>query len=182
MKTSNDDEEAEGPEQQQDLEEYLPLTEQTAKMSTKDKIEEEIGRNSDRSTESDIDLFDGKNSKSKSSTLNRRRRSRFRFSFSNQSAIDDSSSMENDDQQDDCSRRKSRLGRTLSASIIQQEKENLSQMKCSRRRKSYSSTGLANDLKQMTENAPLTNQIDQVRSMNSFRDRSKLNISHLEIK
>lgn len=73
------------------------------------------------------------NEKNKSST---RRRSRFRFSFSN--------NHQSTDEQD-----KSRLFRTLSASII--HPENATNLNSTRRRKSYSTTGLANELKQTNE-------------------------------
>lgn len=100
---------------QQDEEEYLPLTEQTAKMSTGGDDEQIKVKGT------------------------RRRRSRFRFSFTNQTT-------DTEDLQQS-PKRKSRLARTLSASIIN-EQQQLTKGS-SRRRKSYSSSGLATDLEQV---------------------------------
>jgi hypothetical protein len=77
------------------------------------------------------------NTKQKPST---RRRSRFRFSFTNEEE-------------------KSRLFRTHSASII--NPENVNQIYSSRRRKSYSTTGLANELKNIIPNEQIIN-LDKV--------------------
>ena len=98
---------------QQDEEEYLPLTEQTAKMSTGD--DEQIKLKGTR-----------------------RRRSRFRFSFTNPTT-------DTEDVQPS-PKRKSRLARTLSASILNEQQQTKGS---SRRRKSYSSSGLATDLEQV---------------------------------
>ena len=102
---------------------------------------EECFRNTEHTT--DVEMMDTEemNNKTKSST---RRRSRFRFSFSN--------SNEEDEQ------RNSRLSRTHSASIINPENDH--QLHSSRRRKSYSTTGLANELKNLP-NEPITN-LDKV--------------------
>jgi hypothetical protein len=106
---------------------------------------EECFRNTEQQTDVEMMEVDEINpTKQKSST---RRRSRFRFSFSN-----NQNSNEEDEQ------RKSRLSRTHSASII--DPENLNQINSSRRRKSYSTTGLANELKHIP-NEPITN-LDKV--------------------
>ena len=87
---------------------------------------------------------DETNCKQKSST---RRRSRFRFSFSNNHQSNE------EDQQE-----KSRLFRTHSASII--HPENTNQIQSSRRRKSYSTTGLANEIKNLpTEPTTTTDKV-----------------------
>jgi len=86
------------------------------------------------------------NTKPKSST---RRRSRFRFSFTNNQNLN----------QEEEEQKKSRLFRTHSASII--NPENLNQIYSSRRRKSYSTTGLANELKNIIPNEQIIN-IDKV--------------------
>jgi hypothetical protein len=87
------------------------------------------------------------NTKQKSST---RRRSRFRFSFSTN---------HNSSEQEEDSTKKSRLCRTHSASIINHENDD--KIHSSRRRKSYSTTGLANELKTIPNNEQPTN-IDKV--------------------
>jgi len=104
---------------------------------------EECFRNTEQAV--DVEMMDTEeiNNKQKSST---RRRSRFRFSFSN-------SNEEEEEEQ-----RKSRLSRTHSASII--NPENIYPINSSRRRKSYSTTGLANELKTIP-NEPITN-LDKV--------------------
>lgn len=89
------------------------------------------------------------NNKPKCST---RRRSRFRFSFSNNQNSNEE--IEEEQQQE----KKSRLFRTHSASII--NPENVNPMHSSRRRKSYSTTGLANELKTIP-NEQITN-LDKV--------------------
>ncbi len=78
------------------------------------------------------------NTKQKSST---RRRSRFRFSFSTN---------HNSSEQEEDSTKKSRLCRTHSASIINHENDD--KIHSSRRRKSYSTTGLATELKNIPNN------------------------------
>jgi len=93
----------------------------------------------------EIDEINNNNTKQKSST---RRRSRFRFSFSN--------NQNSNDEEDE--ERKSRLSRTYSASII--NPENLNQIHSSRRRKSYSTTGLVNEIKNIP-NEQITN-LDKV--------------------
>jgi len=91
--------------------------------------------------------------KQKSST---RRRSRFRFSFSNN---------QNSNEEE-----KSRLSRTHSASII--NPENVNQLYSSRRRKSYSTTGLANELKNIP-NEQIIN-LDKVTFFSFKKKYSKL--------
>lgn len=103
-----------------------------------------------RDTESNTDVEMMDTEKAKSST--RPRRSRFRFSFSN-----NHSSQDDEDKEEEG--RKSRLSRTHSASIIHPENTH-SLHSSSRRRKSYSTTGLANGLKNLP-NEP-TNNIDKV--------------------
>lgn len=90
--------------------------------------------------DTDVDMMETEeiNPKSKCST---RRRSRFRFSFSNNHTSQD-------DDDEDKQERKSRLSRTHSASIIHPEPTH-SIHSSSRRRKSYSTTGLANELKNL---------------------------------
>ena len=86
-----------------------------------------------------------------------RRRSRFRFSFTNHSSVHH----EEDDEVDEGeSARKSRLCRTHSASVINHE--NLNEVQSSRRRKSYSSTGLANELKAMPHTEATASTTDKV--------------------
>jgi hypothetical protein len=80
--------------------------------------------------QTDVDMMEIDETKKKSST---RRRSRFRFSFSN-----NHKSAEEEDEET-----KSRLNRTHSASIINHDNDN--QITSSRRRKSYSTIGLANE-------------------------------------
>lgn len=163
-----EDEEVEQP-QQQDEEEYLPLAEQTAKMTTtdKDSMDNLCSTNDGQMMETDSN---GTHQKLKTAGT-RRRRSRFRFSFSTNPSNND---LPDDEPQEPAasattatSSRKSRLGRTLSASILNQENDQQNQMKSSRRRKSYSSTGLANELKQFSSNEPI-NPIDQVRASRMF--------------
>ena len=96
------------------------------------------------------------NQKSKSST---RRRSRFRFSFSNNH--NSQANEEDDEEKED---RKSRLSRTHSASIIHPDSTH-AMHSSSRRRKSYSTTGLANELKNLP-NEPNANS-DKVCSLNT---------------
>ena len=157
----DEDEDTEHP-QQQDEEEYLPLAEQTAKMTTTDKDSTDNVCSSHDGQMMEIDS-NGNQQKVKPAGT-RRRRSRFRFSFSTNPSNND---LPDDEPQEPppatttASARKSRLGRTLSASILNQENDQQNQMKSSRRRKSYSSTGLANELKQFSSNEPI-NPIDQV--------------------
>jgi hypothetical protein len=152
-------------EQTQDAEEYLPLTEQTAKMSTADQLA------SDKIDVGPMDIDgdgDGNDLTRASAVLGtRRRRSRFRFSFSNQNP--------NEDEHE--STRKSRLARTLSASILHQDHERerahepQHPLTSSRRRKSYSSTGLVHDLQVFAQTEP-TALLEQVRTCVSLRTGS----------
>ncbi|CAF3843288.1 unnamed protein product [Rotaria magnacalcarata] len=134
---------------------------QTNKISTFDddlaRKVEQCFRNNTKEQQSDVDMIEtdesnqpnnqNNNNKQKSST---RRRSRFRFSFSN----NHNSSEEDEEEIETNSKRKSRLFRTLSASIINHENETT--MSSSRRRKSYSTTGLANELKNIPNNTNTT--------------------------
>ncbi|CAF2203928.1 unnamed protein product [Rotaria magnacalcarata] len=144
-----------------DDQEFSPLTQQTNKISTFDddlaRKVEQCFRNNTKEQQSDVDMIEtdesnqpnnqNNNNKQKSST---RRRSRFRFSFSN----NHNSSEEDEEEIETNSKRKSRLFRTLSASIINHENETT--MSSSRRRKSYSTTGLANELKNIPNNTNTT--------------------------
>jgi hypothetical protein len=103
---------------------------------------EECFRNTEQTVDVEMMETEEINNKTKSST---RRRSRFRFSFSNS----------NEDEE----QRNSRLSRTHSASTINPENDH-HQIYSSRRRKSYSTTGLANELKNLP-NEPITN-LDKV--------------------
>ncbi|UJR16479.1 hypothetical protein I4U23_003382 [Adineta vaga] len=130
-----------------DEQKYTPLTQQIPNPSTFDddlaRKVEECFRSHPHDQQSDVEMMetdDNNQQKSKSSTT--RRRSRFRFSFTNNHH---SPEIERDDET-----KKARLCRTHSASIIPHENEN--QMYSSRRRKSYSTTGLANELKTMPNN------------------------------
>ncbi|CAF1544072.1 unnamed protein product [Rotaria sp. Silwood1] len=140
---------------EEDDQEFLPLTQQTQKLSTFDddlaqKVEQ-CFRNHTKEQQTDVDMMEieeshqtnNNNNKHKSST---RRRSRFRFSFSN-----NHNSPEQEENEID-SKRKSRLFRTHSASIINHENENENNIYSSRRRKSYSTIGLANELKNIPNN------------------------------
>lgn len=104
--------------------------------------------------DTDVEMMDTEeiNPKSKCST---RRRSRFRFSFST-----NHNSQATEDEED----RKSRLSRTHSASIIPPDSTH-AMHSSSRRRKSYSTTGLANELKNLP-NEPNANS-DKVCSLNT---------------
>jgi len=127
--------------------EILPLNEQICDDDLTRKVEECFRNNNEQQTDVDMmeidEINNNNNNKQKSST---RRRSRFRFSFSNN---------QNSNEEEE---KKSRLSRTYSASII--NPENLNQMNPSRRRKSYSTTGLAAELKNIP-NEQITN-VDKV--------------------
>ncbi|CAF4264799.1 unnamed protein product, partial [Rotaria sp. Silwood2] len=135
--------------------EFSPLTQQTQKISTFDddlarKVEQCFrDHTKEQQTDAEIMQIDESNqtnnqhnNRRKSST---RRRSRFRFSFST-----NHNSSEQEEEDEINSKRKSRLFRTHSASIINHENEN--NIDSSRRRKSYSTTGLANELKNIPNN------------------------------
>jgi hypothetical protein len=114
---------------EEDDQEYSSLTQQVPKQSTSDDdLAEKVEQCFRNEQTTDIDMMEIDESNKKSST---RRRSRFRFSFSN----NHNSSVEEDEQA------KSRLNRTHSASIINHD----NQIHSSRRRKSYSTIGLANE-------------------------------------
>ena len=149
----------------QDEEEYLPLTEQTAKMSTldndlADKVELDVRHHQPDAEMMETDSSNRtKKQKSTSAGGGGRRRSRFRFSFTNQSSVhqeDEDDGEVNDGE----SARKSRLCRTHSASVINHD--NLNELPSSRRRKSYSSTGLANELKAIPHTEATASTIDKV--------------------
>lgn len=108
---------------------------------------EECFRDTESNTDAEMMDTEEMNQKSKSAT--RPRRSRFRFSFSNNHS---SQANEEDEEKEE---RKSRLSRTHSASIIHPENTH-SIHSSSRRRKSYSTTGLANELKNLP-NEPTIN-------------------------
>ncbi|CAF1324235.1 unnamed protein product [Adineta ricciae] len=127
----------------EDDQDCSPLTQQLPKPSTCDddlaRKVEECFRSQPHDQQSDVEMMetdDANQQKGKSST---RRRSRFRFSFSNNHH---SPEIEQNEQT-----KQSRLCRTHSASVINHENEN--QTNSSRRRKSYSTTGLANELKNL---------------------------------
>ena len=126
--------------------ELSPLTEQTHKISIfDDDLTEQCFRSNTDEPRTSVDMMeiDESNLVKEKST---RRRSRFRFSLSNNRHLS----------QGDDSKPKSRLCRTHSTSIINNENEN--QTNSSRRRKSFSTTGIANEFK---HNEQITN-LDKV--------------------
>ncbi|CAF3120594.1 unnamed protein product [Rotaria sp. Silwood2] len=134
---------------EEDDQEFLPLTKQIPKISIFDddlaRKVEECFRNNTNEQQSDIDMMeiDQINNNKEKSSRRCRCRSRFRFSFSNNHHSPQQEHEQN-------SKRKSRLCRTHSASIINHEDQH--KITSSHRRKSYSTIGLANELKNLPNN------------------------------
>ncbi|CAF0843797.1 unnamed protein product [Adineta steineri] len=144
-------------------EDFSPEIQQTPTAFTLDddltRKVEECFRNNPNEQQSDIEMMDAdepnsnNNAKQKPST---RRRSRFRFSFSNNHHSPEQQQQQQQDEED--LTKKSRLFRTHSASIINHENDD--KINATRRRKSYSTTGLANELKNIPNNP--TEQIPNI--------------------